>query len=123
MPPNARLVGELDWCWSPMHNMRLRYHLCSNRTKTAWLLWSRCYDDNWGRWQAPELAAWMARDDARWPLAGEGTVARHLLEAVWQAERQANGLDCFSMINESGVLDRVEFEEIAERVWREQAGQ
>ncbi len=40
---------QVEWAWSPMHNRLDAYYL--HRGRSHWLLWTRYWDDNWGKWE------------------------------------------------------------------------
>lgn len=61
MPRSARYVGQVEWAWSPMHMRISAYYVSMDRAHRHWLLWTKAYDDNWGRWMDPALKAAAAR--------------------------------------------------------------
>lgn len=81
MPPNARLLADVAWYWSPMHSNRLRYYISGTRDRSSWLLWERYYDDNHGRWAAAKVIAWSPRQGVR-----EVHAAKAMLAACWQRD-------------------------------------
>jgi hypothetical protein len=117
MPRSARYVGQVEWAWSPM-NMRISaYYVSMDRTRRHWLLWTRAYDDNWGRWMEPALkvAARGCGLDAK-------TAAKLLLVHTWSLERD-DGLDSFHWVNEADLLEAGEFNEISTAVWGDDGGE
>ncbi|MCI1192598.1 hypothetical protein MOJ79_12160 [Calidifontimicrobium sp. SYSU G02091] len=84
MPPNARLVVEVEWSWSPMHSRRPRYFISGNRDGSLWLLWQRYFGDNYSRRErAARLVAYASKRDVP-----EAVAAARMLAACW---RRAGG--------------------------------
>jgi hypothetical protein len=116
MPRSSRLVGQVEWAWSPMHSRLDAYYLSMDRSRARWLLWSRYYDDNWSRWQAGSVVACGPRGglDAK-------AAAQLLLAAFWTAECR-DGTDRFHWVNEDGLLSAGEMSELAVVAWPEGEG-
>lgn len=113
MPRSARYLGQVEWAWSPANSRISAYYLSMDRRHRHWLLWLKPYDDNWGRWDQPQVdaAAPRQRLDAR-------TAAKLLLAHAWAGERdQRYGLDRFHWVNEDESLEAGEFNEIGDAVW------
>ena len=99
-------------------NMRIdAFYLSMCRRRRHWVLWSKCYDDNWGRWMDPGATAVASRAGLSVDAA-----ARLMLYDCWGQER-AHGLDRFHWVNEGGVLDAGELAEVAAAVWGDAAGE
>jgi hypothetical protein len=113
MPRSSRLVGQVEWAWSPMHSRLDAYYLSMDRARTRWLLWCRYYDDNWSRWEAGSIIAHGPR--ARLPPKA---AAQLLLAAFWTAECR-NGTDRFHWVNEDELLSAGEMKEIADVAWQD----
>ena len=62
-PRSPIYLCQVEWAWSPMHNRIDAYHL--HRGKTHWSLWSRYWDDNWGRYNWESCARVSGVQDAR----------------------------------------------------------
>jgi hypothetical protein len=117
MPRSARYLGQVEWSWSPM-NMRISaYYVSMDRGHRQWLLWSKTYDDNWGRWMDPVVDAAAARCglDAK-------KAAKLLLIHAWSLER-AEGLERFDWVSEADLIEPGEFNEVATAVWGAEAGE
>jgi hypothetical protein len=83
-----------------------------HRVRTHWILWSKSYDDNWGRW---------GEEDAVARCAVKGAVQRDaaviLLAEYLDMRRRVADLDRFHWINETGVLSVGEIDAVADAVW------
>ena len=111
VPRSARYVGQVEWSWSPMHSRITAYFLSMDRRHRLWVLWARFYD-GYGRWDRASYAQAAAPRCA----ADAATAAQLLLEHAWSGERE-DGLDHFHWINETGMLDAGEINEIGGAVW------
>lgn len=92
MPRSARYLGQVEWAWSPANSRISAHYLSMDRRHRHWLLWLKPYDDNWGRWDQPQVdaAAPRQRLDAR-------AAAKLLLAHASAGERdQRYGLDRLS---------------------------
>lgn len=113
MPPNARLVVEVAWSWSPMHSRRLRYFISGNRDGSLWLLWQRHFDDNYGRWERnARLVAYAGKRDVP-----ETVAAARMLAACWRREMREEEMDEFHQVLDHGVVDSDELERVAKELW------
>ena len=108
-PRNAAYVGQMEWAWSPMNNRLDAYYL--HRGRAHWVLWTRYWDDNWGRWEWVAAAAVARRG------VTERQAATHLLIDFWRAERAEGSLDHFHWINEGGLLSVEDLMAIGRVVW------
>lgn len=116
MPRSARHIGRVEWEWSPISSRMEEYYLSTNRSRSMWLLWSRYWDDNWSRWEAPRVAAYG-------PRAGTtgADAASRLLAALWRSERDADsGVDRFHLICCTGLLTEDELMALGREVWCEE---
>lgn len=114
MPSSARYIGQVEWAWSPMHMRIDAYYLSTNRARTHWFLWLRLYDDNWGRWDAPQIYAHAVKGKV------EATVAAtYLLMDAWSADALQIELDHFHWINNACLLSVEELGAIGREVWAE----
>lgn len=114
MPSSARYLGQVEWAWSPMHSRIDAYHLSLDRSRSRWLLWVRHYDGNWGRWPGADVEAHAARARLAWHDA-----AMLLLADYWADARDADGVDRFHWIAQSGVLEVGALSEVARAVWED----
>ena len=48
-PRSPLYLCQVEWAWSPMHNWLDAYYL--HRGRSHWILWTRYWDDNWGKWE------------------------------------------------------------------------
>ena len=46
---SATFLCQVEWAWSPMHSRIDAYYL--HRGRSEWSLWSKYWDDNWGKWE------------------------------------------------------------------------
>jgi hypothetical protein len=113
MPPNARLIAECSWYWSPNNDCRLRYLICSNRQRTLWLLWERPYDSNWSRWLPASVVAHAPRKAGD----NERLIACRLLEELWRAEIHHEALDPFSEGSPGELLLGDELDHLSAVLW------
>ena len=111
MPRSARYLGQVEWAWSPMHMRIDAYYLSMDRPHRRWLLWTKPYDDNWGRWDAPLVLARAPR--ARVAIKDAAT----LLLIDYLASQRDEGTDRFHWVNEEGLLDSGDMNAIAAIVW------
>lgn len=113
MPRKAHCIGRVAWTWSPMHSRMDEYFLSMDSSRTLWLLWSRYYDDNWGRWETPTVAAYGPRKGTTAMAA-----ASRLLEAIWREERHGFGeLDQFHLVTAEGLLCKNDLMAVGREVW------
>ena len=108
-PRSRTYLAQVEWAWSPMHNRIDAYYL--HRGRTHWVLWSRYYDDNWGRWE------WAAAACVPRKGVTEQQAAVHLLIEFWKEEAAENYVDQFHWINKSKGLSVAELMAIARIVW------
>lgn len=108
-PRSPIYLAQVEWAWSPMHNRIDAYYL--HRGRTHWVLWSRYYDDNWGRWN------WVAVACSHRRGVSEHQAAVYLLIELWKAEAADSGVDQFHWLNESDFLSVAELMAIAREVW------
>jgi len=111
MPRSARYLGQVEWAWSPMHMRIDAYYLSMDRLHRRWVLWTKPYDDNWERWEAPFV---LARSPRARLVA---TDAARLLLIDYLASQRDEGTDRFHWVNEEGLLDSGELNAIADIVW------
>ena len=110
-PRSPIYLCQVEWAWSPMHNRIDAYHL--HRGKTHWSLWSRYWDDNWGRW------GWTAIGSVHRRGVDERQAAVYLLLDFWKGEAAESNLDEFHWINEDVYFSVAEIMAIARVVWGE----
>ena len=108
-PRSPEYLAQVEWAWSPMHNRLDAYYLHSGRKH--WLLWSRYWDDNWGKWE------WTVVGCVGKKGVSERQAAVYLLVEFWKEEAEENGVDQFHWINEHGFLTVAELAAIAREVW------
>lgn len=108
-PRNAAYLGQVEWAWSPAHCRLDAYYV--HRGRTHWVLWTRYWDDNWGRWE------WLAAAAVARRGITERQAAVHLLIDAWRAERSDGSLDHFHWINEDGLLSVADLMAIGRAVW------
>ena len=108
-PRSPTYLAQVEWAWSPMHNRLDAYYL--HRGRSHWILWSRYWDDNWGKWE------WAAAACVRKKGVSENEAAVHLLIEFWKEEAEENHVDHYHWINESGFLSIAELAAIAREVW------
>ena len=104
---------QVEWAWSPMHNRLDAYYL--HRGRSHWLLWTRYWDDNWGKWEWI-VAACVPKKDV-----SERQAAVHLLMEFWKEEAEENDVDQFHWINADAYLSVAELAAIAREVWGDQS--
>jgi hypothetical protein len=104
---------QVEWAWSPMHNRLDAYYL--HRGRRHWLLWTRYWDDNWGKWEWI-VAACVPKKDV-----SERQAAVHLLMEFWKEEAEENDVDQFHWINADAYLSVAELAAIAREVWGDQS--
>ena len=110
-PTNSTYLCQVEWAWSPMHNRLDAYYL--HRGRTHWSLWSKYWDDNWGRWEMVAIGFVPKRD------VSNKQAAVHLLTDFWKFDAKENGVDQFHWINEDGFISIAELAAIARKVWGE----
>jgi hypothetical protein len=108
-PRSPLYLGQVEWAWSPMHNRLDAYYL--HRGRTHWVLWSRYWDDNWGKW------GWAAVACTAKKGVSERQAAVHLLIEFWKEEAEESDVDKYHWINEDGYLSIAEIAAIAREVW------
>ncbi len=112
MPRSARYIGQVEWAWSPVNARIDAYYLSTNRARTHWFLWLRLYDDNWGRWEEPQIYAHAPRQNV-----GARVAAIYLLLDAWSANIAEYELDRFHWINEAAFLSVEEIIAIGRIAW------
>jgi hypothetical protein len=113
MPPNARVIAECWWYWSPHHSRHERYQICSNRDRTLWVLWARAQDTNWGTWLTPKVVAHRPRRAAD----NERQMACAMLDVLWRAAIQREKLERFSECVTGELMLGDEIDELADALW------
>lgn len=108
-PSNMTWLCQVEWAWSPMNNRLDAYYL--HRGRTHWSLWSRYWDDNWGRWSEMAIGCVHRRG------VSQKQAAVYLLLEFWIDEVAENYLDEFHWINEERYLSVAELAAIARKVW------
>jgi hypothetical protein len=108
-PSSPTYLGQVEWAWSPAHNRLDAYYL--HRGRKHWMLWSRYWDDNWGKWEWAAVAC-VAKNEA-----SQRQAAVHLLIEFWKEEARESDVDHFHWINEGGFLAIAELSAIAREVW------
>lgn len=117
MPRAATYIGQVEWAWSPMNTRLDAYYLSTNRRRTHWFLWLRLYDDNYGRWDAPQIYAYAPRLKVSARVA-----ATYLLLDAWSACIRQTELDHFHWINKAEFLSVEELVAMGRVAWPDKAG-
>lgn len=112
MPRSARYIAQVEWAWSPTNTRLDAYYLSTNSKRIHWLLWLRLYDDNWGKWDEPQIYAYAPKQHVPSKVA-----AVYLLLDSWKAEARDSDLDRFHWVNESEFLSAEELNAIGRVVW------
>ena len=110
-PRSPEYLAQVEWAWSPMHIRLDAYYLHSGRKH--WLLWSRYWDDNWGKW------GWTVVGCVGKKGVSERQAAVYLLVEFWKEEAEKSDVDQFHWINEDGYLSIADLAAIARVVWGE----
>jgi hypothetical protein len=76
-----------------------------------WLLWSRYWADNWGKWEWVAVACVVKKGVSELQAAG------HLLIEFWNFDAKESDVDQFHWINEEGYLSVADLAAIARVVW------
>jgi hypothetical protein len=100
---------QVEWAWSPMHNRIDAYYL--HRGRSEWSLWSKYWDDNWGKWEDICVGHVHRRG------VNQMQAAAYLLLEFWKYDVQNGGVDCFHWINEAEYLTVADLAAIARAVW------
>ena len=74
-------------------------------------MWSKYWDDNWGRWEIVTIGFVLRRG------VSNKQAAVHLLTDFWKFDAKENGVDQFHWINEAEYLSVAELAAIARVVW------
>lgn len=112
-PSSARLIGQVEWAWSPMHSRVDAYHLSLNTTRNRWVLWVSHFDSDVWRFVDARVAASAPR-----AALTRQHAAVLLLEAFWLSEAADDcSLDAPHWINQDALLSTGELREIQRRVW------
>jgi len=104
-PNNPKLVGGVEWSWSPAHS-RLDNYFIEQRGEW-WLLWNSFED---------ELdcdVVWTLYGAAKCEIALEYEAAIYALMDAWSGDE----VDHFHWITHEGVLSAGDMNEIAKAVW------
>ncbi len=114
-PRDARFLCQVEWAWSPMHNVAHSYYVSTRRD--YWLLWVRWFDDDawpgsWRWW----FEGWARRHQG----VDERTAAFHLLADRWCFERDDTDRDRYHWINQEGEFSTADLSAIARVVWPEE---
>jgi len=112
MPGSAKYVGQVEWAWGPNNTRLDSYYLSANRRRTHWILWLRWYDDNWGKWEEPQIHAYGPRQG----VPGNVAAAFLLLDA-WIIDKGESDPGHFHWINNSALLSVEELQAIGRIVW------
>jgi len=108
-PRNPTYLCQVEWAWSPAHNRLDAYYL--HRGRSHWSLWSRYWDDSWGKWE------WVAAACVHRRGVTEKQAAVYLLLELWKHEVREFDLDQFHWINEGVYITVAELMAIAREVW------
>ena len=108
-PTKSTYLCQVEWAWSPAHNRLDAYYL--HRGRSHWSLWSKYWDDNWGRWNQIAVGYVPRRG------VDQKQAAVYLLLEFWAFDAQENDVDEFHWINEDGYLSIAELAAIAREVW------
>jgi hypothetical protein len=112
IPRSAKYVGQFEWAWGPNNSLLVAYYLSTNRERTHWLLWVRPYDDNWGKWDEPQVQVYAPKQNVPGKIA-----AAYLLLDSWTEEVRESKLDHFHWINKADFLSVEELHAIGRVVW------
>ena len=77
-----------------------------------WSLWSKYWDDNWGKWES----ICIGTTDLKGVSMEQAAV--HLLLEFWKDDAKENDVDEFHWINEEAHLSVAEIGAISRVVWR-----
>ena len=111
-PTKSTYLCQVEWAWSPAHSRLDAYYL--HRGRTHWSLWSKYWDDNWGRWNQIAVGYGPSRG------VDQKQAAVYLLLEFWAYDAQENSVDEFHWINEDGFISIAELAAIAREVWSEE---
>jgi hypothetical protein len=118
-PSSARLLGQVEWAWSPMHSRIDAYHVSLNSARNRWVLWISHFDDEVWRFVDARIAASAPR--ARLTPKDAAIL---LLEAFWRSEvADDHSFDAPHWINQDALLSTGELREIERRVWGLEVGE
>jgi hypothetical protein len=106
---SATFLCQVEWAWSPMNNRVDAYYL--HRGRSEWLLCSKYWDDNWGKWEHIGIGTVHRRG------VNQEKAAALLLLEFWKYDAQNSDVDCYHWINETGYLSVAELSAIASEVW------
>lgn len=112
MPRAAKYIGQVEWAWGPNNTRLDAYYLSTNRKRTHWFLWLQWFDDNWGKWEEPQIHAYAAKQ--RVP---SNVAAAFLLLDAWTEETRESDPGHFHWINNSALLSVEELQAIGRIVW------
>ena len=113
IPRRASFLLQVEWAWSPAHNMILNYHLSLSSKQDRWVLWNSWFDDgNSWRWRLGETVLSMPRDNV--PRTDAATL---LLHEAWKIDRDVHELDRYHWLAVEGLLGVDQAQEIARQVW------
>ena len=107
---NSTYLCQVEWAWSPMHNRLDAYYL--HRGRSEWSLWSKYWDDNWGRWE------YVCVGTANRSGVSMKQAAVHLLLEFWKHDAKESDVDEFHWINEEDYLSVSDLGAIARVVWK-----
>ena len=115
IPRRASFLLQVEWAWSPAHNMILNYHLSLSSKQDRWVLWNSWFDDgNSWRWRIGETVLSMSRDNV--PRTNAAIL---LLHEDWKIGRDDHEWDRYHWLAVEGLLDVGQAQEIARQVWGE----
>jgi hypothetical protein len=114
MPRSAKYIGQVEWAWGPNNTRLDAYYLSTNRQRTHWFLWLRYYDDNWGKWDDPQICVYAPKQGVPGKVA-----AAYLLLDSWAAEARDTDSNPghFHWINSAGIVCVEELHAIGRIVW------
>lgn len=114
MPRSAKYIGQVEWAWGPNNTRLDAYYLSTNRQRTHWFLWLRYYDDNWEKWDDPQVRTYAPREGVPSEVA-----AAYLLLDSWAEEAQDTGSNPgpFHWINSADFLSVEQLHAVARVVW------
>lgn len=117
-PRSAKLLGVIEWAWSPMNNRMDTFHLSSNRQRSHWILWKAVFDE-------VEVKDGPAQPYAHCPRVGVDPkdAAKALLRAGWLGESaewvdmDCEPLEAFHHVNQPGLLTRRDWLALRRQAW------
>ena len=117
-PRTAKLVGIIEWAWTPLNNRMDTFHLSTNKPRTHWILWISVFDEIAVRDGPARPYAYCLRAGVA-PKAA----AKALLIAGWDGESaewvdmECEPMEPFHYLSEPGLLSRREWLALRAQAW------